>query len=369
MLVFNENQIATYLFCAQLPKTKTTPLTILEWNALVSALRKNNLEPKTLTIITLSELYHILESVKPAQRNNILKKVEARQQLGMAMIEMENIINQGVHLLFRSHMPKCLKRMTSKHLPPFFYYVGDFTIFDYPKLSVVGARNATEDELMATAKIGKDAATQGIVIVSGGAKGIDSTAVEACLHQGGKAIVFPSDGLQKWLKKKNMRQFIQNQQLLLLSAQRIEASFSGSYAMQRNKYIHVSGQAVLVASSSISTTGKKSGTWEGVMENIKENWTPIFTIGQSEGVHKLISEYKAQPFESIDMALHLHQKTETTIDNFEKQCEQLICDALKNNIEPNYIKTYVEQLLKKSLDSPIKSQNDTNVNVEQLRLL
>ena len=32
---FTDNEIATYLLCAQLLQTKTNPLTILEWNAVL----------------------------------------------------------------------------------------------------------------------------------------------------------------------------------------------------------------------------------------------------------------------------------------------------------------------------------------------
>ncbi|WP_332699316.1 hypothetical protein [Halalkalibacter lacteus] len=39
---FTNNEIATYLFCAQLTQTRTTPLTILEWNAVVKSLSKKN---------------------------------------------------------------------------------------------------------------------------------------------------------------------------------------------------------------------------------------------------------------------------------------------------------------------------------------
>ncbi|MEK4711605.1 DNA-processing protein DprA [Sporosarcina sp. FSL K6-5500] len=366
---FNENQIATYLLCAQLPKTKTIPLTIIEWNTLVLGLTKNKLEPQIVTTITSSELSHILIEAKPVQRTNIIKKIEARRQLGLSMFEMENVINQGVKILFRSHMPKSLKRLTSKYLPPFFYCTGDLSIFEYPILGVVGARNATEEELKATIKIGEDAAAQGVVIASGGARGIDSSAVEAYLRQGGKAIVFPADGLQKWLKKKEIRNFIESEQLLLLSAQRIEAPFSGAYAMQRNKYIHVSGHAVLVASSSISRKEKRSGTWEGVIENVQGNWTPIFTIGQSEGVQKLISEEKAQAFESIVTFLNSCNEKEVVNYDFEEHCEQLIFNALKNNIEPGYIKKYVEQLIEKSVSSSTIGQNNKTKEMEQLRLL
>lgn len=303
---FNENQIATYLFCAQLSNAQKPPLTIIEWNTLISALKQQNLEPKNLMEMTPSDVISILADAQQAQKIRIMKKIEARQQLGLSMIELEELTNQGYQLMFRRDMPNRLKKMAQKDLPPFFYCIGDVEIFMYPALSVVGARDANEQELTATMHTGKEAAMCGVVIVSGGARGVDTTAVNACLENGGKAIVFPADGLQSWVKKKDIRQYIQNGQLLLMSAQKVDARFTGPYAMQRNKYIHTAGQAVLVASSKISTKEKSSGTWQGVIDNIKAQWTPIFTLGESEGVKNLIENGHAQRFESVG----IHYKRE-----------------------------------------------------------
>jgi len=166
-------------------------------------------------------------------------------------------------------------------------------------LGVVGARDANNVELQQTAEISKKAASYGVVIVSGGARGIDTIAVEATLENGGKAIIFPSEGLTKWVKKSNIRNHISNGNLLLMSAQKLDAPFSGSYAMQRNKFIHAPSDAVVVSSSKIS--GKKSsGTWEGVIENLKNKWSPLFVIGNSEGVEKLKTEGLAREFTSFE---------------------------------------------------------------------
>ena len=53
-MTFTNNEIATYLLCAQLPQTKTTPLTILEWNAIVKSLGEHQLQPETL--LTMSQV-------------------------------------------------------------------------------------------------------------------------------------------------------------------------------------------------------------------------------------------------------------------------------------------------------------------------
>lgn len=299
---FTNNEIATYLYCAQLTQTRTTPLTILEWNVIVKSLSQQKLEPEVLLTINSTELSNTLIHATNAQKTRIVEKIKARQKLGLSMLELEEIVHQGFGIMFRSKMPPRLKKLTHKHIPAFFYYAGDPSILSHRAMGVVGARSATETELTQTTNIANEAASHGVVIISGGAKGVDTTAVEATLQNGGKAIVFPADGLMKWVKKSNIRSYISNKQLLIMSTQRLDAPFSGYYAMQRNKFIHAPSDAVLVASSKISTK-KKSGTWEGVAENIKYQWSPLYVIGNSEGVEQLKAYGNAEQFSSFDKVL------------------------------------------------------------------
>lgn len=308
-----DNEIATYSFCAQLTQTKTNPLTIIEWNTVVKALDKVSLQPEVLFKISPSKLEDLLVGATPAQKKKILHKVQARQELCVSTLELKELIHQGYGIMFRSQMPNVLKKLTQKYTPAFFYYVGDTTILSHRSLGVVGARDASEEELTQTTEIAIEAAAHGVVIISGGARGVDTTAVEATLENGGKAIVFPADGLENWIKKSAIRNYISNGQLLLMSAQRINAHFTGAYAMQRNKFIHAPSDAVLVASSKISAQ-KKSGTWEGVLDNLAFAWTPIYVLGKSEGVNKLKAEGNATPFSSMAEIFKQEVASSTSID-------------------------------------------------------
>ena len=358
---FTDNEIATYLLCAQLPQTKTTPLTILEWNAVVKSLGEHQLQPEILLTMSPSELLNVLTQATASQKTKILEKVEARQHLGISMFELEDITRQGFGVLFRSHMPKRLKKLTQKFLPPFFYYAGNPDILSHQTFGVVGARNANSEELVQTANIANEAAQNGIVIISGGAKGVDTAAVEAALENNGKAVIFPSEGLTKWVKRSEIRQYILNEQLLLMSTQKIDAPFSGRYAMLRNRYIHAPSDAVLVASSKISGS-KSSGTWEGVIENLKQQWSPLYVIGKSEGVLRLLAENHAKRYTSLDAIFK--QSSPTKLENvsgFAEQVKELIKSALADGYDRSIIeKTFREQLAK-SFESEILKSGEKNL--------
>lgn len=304
-MLFSDNEIATYLFCAPLQNTKTTPLTILEWNVTVKSLANHGRNPDFLLTCIPSNLQNILTEATEAQKSKIVQKVEKRQKLGVAMIELEEAINQGYNIVFRSQMPFRLKKLKLNTRPAFLYFIGDINILNTQNaLGVVGARDALPEELAQVTEICQNAAKNDIIVISGGARGVDSAATDAALRAGGKVVIFPSEGLSRWSRRKEVRQYIQKGQLLIMSTQSLGANFTSAYAMQRNKYIHATGDATLVASSKVSSA-KKSGTWEGVLENIKAKWSPLYVLGASEGVEKLKEMRNATAFTSIeDIFLH-----------------------------------------------------------------
>lgn len=341
---FSNNEIATYLFCAPLPSTKTTALTIIEWNVIVKSLTQHQLNPEFLLNCSMNDLLEILKEATTSQKNKIIQKVENRQKLGIALVELEEAINQGYSVAFRGNMPKRLKKLKLDQRPAFYYYIGDINILNCQNaLSVVGSRDASSDELEKVTLLCEEAAAQNIVVISGGAKGIDITATDASLKAGGKAVIFPSNGLATWVKNKENRKYIQNGQLLIMSTQHLNASFSGFYAMQRNKFIHSTGDATLVGSSQISGA-KKSGTWEGVKENLKEKWSPLYVIGTSIGVQELLNNKQAEQYSTINEIFFSSQKMAKI---FGAQLEMLFNHALKAGLNEELIKVTVSEEIEK----------------------
>jgi predicted Rossmann fold nucleotide-binding protein DprA/Smf involved in DNA uptake len=374
LMPFTKNEIATYLFCAPLSQTKTPALTVLEWNVVVKSLGENKLQPEALLNMSASNLSVLLTIATTSQKSNILKKVEERQKLSISMLELEDLKNQGYGIMFRSQMPSRLKKLTQKFLPSFFYFAGDPTILLHTTLGVVGARDATSEELSVTSDLVKEAVSQGVVIISGGAKGVDTKAVDTALQVGGKAIIFPSEGLQKWVKKNPIRQYIKNGRLLLMSTQKLDAPFTGSYAMQRNKFIHAPADAMLVASSKISGT-KSSGTWEGVLENLKMKWSPIYAIGNSEGVEKLVADGNAKPLTSIEeiFKIDIWQQSNDR-NNFRTKLKEAIEVAVTEGIEKETIEKAFTELLAHHFNQIVKiseeksEETKTQEIIEQLSM-
>jgi len=127
-------------------------------------------------------------------------------------------------------------------------------------------------------------------VVSGGARGVDSSAMLAVLEAGGTAVGVLADSLSKAVVAGKYRAGIKEDRLTLISAVDPGASFNAGNAMGRNKYIYAVADYALVVSSSVG----KGGTWAGAteaLEKIKD--VPVFVRMQGtvpEGNRQLLKK-------------------------------------------------------------------------------
>lgn len=111
----------------------------------------------------------------------------------------------------------------SKRPTPVFYYCGDLTLLDTPRVSVVGSRNVSEQGRSRAAKLGRELAKAGITVVSGLAEGVDSAAMRAAantaIEEGGYGPLIGVIGtpIDECYPKKNadLQEFVANYGLLV----------------------------------------------------------------------------------------------------------------------------------------------------------
>jgi len=140
---------------------------------------------------------------------------------------------------------------------------GDMGLLGMPAVALVGSRELEENHRDFAAEVGKQAALQGFVLVSGNARGADRTAQEACLSYGGKVISVVADELQKQPLRKDM---------LYLSEDGFDLAFTSQRALSRNRIIHALTKQVFVARCTLG----RGGTWDGTLKNLRHNWSSVF---------------------------------------------------------------------------------------------
>ena len=153
---------------------------------------------------------------------------------------------------------------------------GDPAMLTMPAISVVGSRNLRKENLEFAKQVGRQAALQGLVLVSGNARGADTVAQEACLKNGGKVISVVADCLQDQPLRENV---------LYLSEDGYDLPFSAQRALSRNRVIHALGNAAVVVQCSL----EKGGTWDGTCKNLKNGWSPVYCFDDgSEAAARLL---------------------------------------------------------------------------------
>jgi DNA processing protein len=98
------------------------------------------------------------------------------------------------------------------------YYKGDLGLLDTPKrISIIGARKATEEGKRRAAKLAKMLVKEGYIIVSGLAEGIDTAALTAAIEAGGKVIGVIGTPINEYYPKENkdLQDLISKEHLLL----------------------------------------------------------------------------------------------------------------------------------------------------------
>lgn len=165
--------------------------------------------------------------------------------------------------------PRRLLEQLGEKAPPLLYGCGNRGLLQKPALSVVGSRRMGAEGRCLAAEAGRWAAERGYVLCTGGAPGVDETAAHACLEAGGCVILYlPADmrpAVKQW------RWALHRWRILLLSAAP-DGRFYPSLALERNRWIHIQGRAVLVCQCEPG----HGGSWRGSEENCRNHWSPVF---------------------------------------------------------------------------------------------
>jgi predicted Rossmann fold nucleotide-binding protein DprA/Smf involved in DNA uptake len=172
--------------------------------------------------------------------------------------------------------PVALRKKLGLDCPGCLWAKGDLDLLDKPAVSLVGSRLLKKENTAFAKEVGRQAALQGYVLISGNAKGADQTAQNACLEAGGKVIAIVADALESQPL---------NDRILYLSEDGFDLPFSGLRALSRNRLIHAMGKITLVAQCNF----EKGGTWDGTKHNLKKGYSPVFCFRDgSRGIEALL---------------------------------------------------------------------------------
>lgn len=264
----------------------TKPLGLTEYNKLDNWLIHNEMQPGNLLQKEgQGRLSAFGETGKLTE-----KRINSLLNRGTAMaLFIEEWTNKGGWILARTddnYSSRFLKRLRHK-TPPVIYGVGNQELLESGGVSIVGSRDSDDASLSFVRDLARKCAEEGVSVVSGGARGVDQTAMDAALEAGGFVVGVLACKLAKTSRKKKYRQAIAERRLILISAFHPNAGFHVGNAMARNKYIYTLGDGTVV----VHSTKGSGGTWTGAKENLKHAWVPLYVRAEPpvpEGNQKLI---------------------------------------------------------------------------------
>lgn len=181
-------------------------------------------------------------------------------------------IGIGVITEFNSDYPGSWTRRLLERRPPHVFVAGNTSLLDQASIGVVGSRNADPATLDACGEVVRCAVADGLIIVSGGAKGIDRRAIESGIDEGGSGIVILADGLERFVREPSpMKTWIEDGRLCAVSPFKPSAPFQVGNAMARNKLVYALGLRTVVMCSDL----EQGGTWAGAVEAVRLGLTPV----------------------------------------------------------------------------------------------
>jgi DNA processing protein len=287
-MIYSQDSLALLLLCSQLglEDDAVKPYTLREWNPLARKLQAAQLQPADLLSVSK---YESTLQLSLEERVRISALV-SRDITGV----LNHLASLGIFALTRADpdYPEKYHRRLKDAAPGVLFYSGEKALLGQPGIAVVGSRHLDEAGKECARFIGNACGISGMILYSGGAKGVDTISMDSALEARGYGVAVLAESLERAAKRQ--REILKRGDLCLVTPYSPNAGFSVGAAMGRNRLIYtLADYAIVVASD--SGTG---GTWAGATEALKNNWLPVFILeyGQMPEGNKLLMEKGAIGF-------------------------------------------------------------------------
>ena len=222
---------------------------------------------------------NLLQNMKKAKDEELLKKYE--EYILKNDIKMINILDKNY--------PSKLKKI---YAPPITLFTkGDISLLTLKSIAIVGSREPSKYGICVTEKFSTELSKNGIAVISGLARGIDTFAHAGALSSGGKTIAVLGSGIDVVYPKENAKYYKEiSKNGLIVSEYIVGTKPKSENFPQRNRIISGLSDGVLVVEAK-----KNSGTMittDFALEQGKELYVipGNITSSTSVGTNNLIKE-------------------------------------------------------------------------------
>jgi DNA protecting protein DprA len=159
------------------------------------------------------------------------------------------------------------------------FLAGDANLLHSPCVSIVGTREVSDEGRSRARRLSRELATNGVVVVSGLAKGVDTAALSAAIEAGGRVIAVIGTPVDKAYPIENaeMQQDIYRKHLLVSPFPVGEQVFPSNFPKRNRVMAALSDASVIVEASDTSGTlhqaaeCQRLGRWLFIMQSVAED--------------------------------------------------------------------------------------------------
>jgi DNA processing protein len=159
------------------------------------------------------------------------------------------------------------------------FYSGDISLLSRHCVSIVGTRDVSADGQTRTARLARELAQAGIVVVSGLAKGVDTAAMTTAIENGGRTVGVIGTPLDKAYPAENaeIQEAVWRHHLLISPFAKGEQVFKSNFPKRNRVMAALTDATVIVEASDTSGTlhqaaeCQRLGRWLFIMRSVAED--------------------------------------------------------------------------------------------------
>lgn len=170
--------------------------------------------------------------------------------------EVASLRNRQIDVVFFGDPTYPAQLASAPGAPPVLFFRGDPSLMSEAGVSMCGSRNVSDLGLQSAHACGREAASQGLIVMSGYARGVDMTTHIAALEMSGKTVIVLAEGINHFKIKKDLpRELVTADTVCAISQFPPSQPWTAGGAMTRNAVIVGLGLALVVVEA-----GDKGGT-------------------------------------------------------------------------------------------------------------
>lgn len=278
----NTSEAGFLMLTSHLGDPERRPLSIAQFR-LLSARAADMKQGSTQKDLETSDLTAMGYSVEMASR--ILALLDSEAQLKAYLRHAGGCVPLT---RVNPEYPSALRRKLYRDAPGCLWLKGNPELLQMKAVAAVGSRELLPANRRFAEEVGRQAAAQGYVLVSGNARGADRAAQNACLRAGGSVICVVADSLAAQRS---------DDRILYVSEDGYDESFSAQRALSRNRVIHALGTVTFVSQCTLGS----GGTWSGCQYNFRNGLSPVFCFRDGSEASAVLQEHGAELLDVGDL--------------------------------------------------------------------